>query len=246
MKPVVRIGMVMAGVLLAAGVQEAAAQMLQSADRVFAGVSFGQQTKARTLTISGSSSLYDETATFESTVGVGAERIVDIEAGVRVWSNLAVGGGWSRYTDTSSSTLNASIPDPLFFDTFVARSTTAEGLEREETQIRLSAFWIQPVTDKFDVILYGGPSFFSVKQDVLSGFTVATNTTNLSGVTQTTIDESTTGFHGGVDLRYLIIKNAGVGVFARYSSASVDSDVVEGGKIEMGGFQYGFGLRLRF
>ena len=54
------------------------------------------------------------------------------------------------------------------------------------------------------------------------------------------------GYHLGVDFRYLFIRNAGLGAFVRYTSGSVDTSVVDGGKIDVGGFQYGVGLRVRF
>lgn len=245
MKSALRVGCIASAWLLFVSAP-AMAQMLQSTDRAFASVNFGAQTKARTFTTSGSLPLYDETATFESSVGVGNSSIVDIQAGARVWSNLAVGLGWSKYSDTSTGTMSASIPDPLFFDTFTTSSASASGLEREETQVRVSLYWLQPVTDKLDVAVYAGPTFFSVKQDLMTGITVATGGTTIASVTQSTVDESATGLHIGLDVRYLIIKNAGVGVFARYSSAKFDTSLVDGGSMEAGGLQYGAGLRIRF
>ncbi len=246
MKPVLfRVGIFVVGVLVA-GAVDASAQMLQSTDKVFAGLSFGNQTKARTFTTSGSQPLYDETASFESQVGIGSESLLDISGGVRVWKNVAVGLGWSSYSDTSTGTMTASIPDPLFFDTPHSASTTVEGLEHKETQIHVSLYWLQPLTDKLDVALYGGPTFFSVKQDVLTGITVPTGGTTISAVTTTTIDESATGLHVGLDIRYLIIKNAGVGAFARYTSGKFDTTAIDAGSMEVGGFQYGVGLRVRF
>lgn len=247
MKPVMtRVGILVVGLLLTGAVREASAQMLQSTDKVFAGVSFGQQTKARTFTVSGSQPLYDETATFESSVGIGSSNVVDVSGGVRVWKNVAVGLGWSSYSDTSSSTINASIPDPLFFDTPHARSASFDGLEHKEQQIHVSLYWLQPVTDRFDVAFFAGPTFFSVEQDVLTGITVPTGGTTIDSVTRTTIDESATGFHGGVDLRYLVVKNVGIGAFARYATAKFDTTAIDGGSMEVGGFQYGAGIRVRF
>ena len=247
MKPVLfRVGILVAGVLVAGSVREASAQMLQSTDKVFAGLSFGSQTKARTFTTSGSQPLYGETASFESQVGIGSERLVDLSGGVRVWKNVAVGLGWSSYSDTSTGTMTAAIPDPLFFDALHSRSTTVEGLEHKEQQIHLSLYWLQPLTDKLDLALYGGPTLFSVKQDVLTGITVPTAGTTIGSVTTTTIDESATGLHVGLDIRYLIIKNAGIGAFARYATAKVDTTAIDSGSMEVGGFQYGIGLRVRF
>ncbi len=241
-----RVAILVAALLLTGATQDASAQMLQSTDRVFAGVSFGSQTKARTFTTSGSQPLYDETATFESSVAIGSARIVDVNAGVRAWKNVGIGAGWSKYSDTSTGTLTASIPDPLFFDSLHADSATGTGLKHDEQQIHLSAYWLQPVTDRMDVSLYAGPTFFSVKQDLLTGITVTTGGTTIASVTESTLDESTVGYHVGVDVRYLIIKNAGLGVFARYAAGKVDTTLIDAGTMDLGGFQYGVGLRVRF
>ncbi len=225
---------------------DASAQTLQSTDRAFAGLSFGGQTKARTYQSSGSFPLYEETATFESTVGIGAESLIDISGGVRVWNNLAVGAGFSRYSDTASGVLNASIPDPVLFNTLRSATVDAPGLKHTESQFHVSAYWLLPVTDKVDVSLYAGPTFFAVKQDLPTGFTVATGTSTIASVTRTQINESAIGLHAGVDVRYLILKNAGLGMFLRYAKGGVNSDLVQGGRLDVGGFQYGVGVRVRF
>jgi hypothetical protein len=227
-------------------VTDASAQALQSTDRAFAGLSFGGQTKARTYATSGSLPVYEETATFESTVGIGAESLIDLSGGIRVWNNLAVGVGFSRYSDTSDALFNASVPDPILFNAPHAIATTAPGLKHTESQFHVSAYWLLPVTDKVDVSLYAGPTFFAVKQALPSGFTVTPGTATIATITQTEVSESAVGLHAGVDVRYLILKNAGLGLFLRYAQGRVDSDLVEGGRMEVGGFQYGVGVRIRF
>ena len=239
---IVACGVILSGVM----VTDVSAQMLASTDRAFAAVNFGSQSKARTLTISGSSPLYDETATFESTVGIGAAGIWDVSVGVRVWSNLAIGVGYSRYRDSSDAVVTASVPDPLFFDAPHDSSTPVNGLVHQEGQLHLSAYWLVPVTDKFDIALSGGPTLFSVKQDLPSGITVAPGTADVASVTSSTVDESSIGMHAGADFRYLITSNLGVGAFLRYTSGSVKAALFDGGTLDVGGFQYGAGLRLRF
>ena len=241
------IGMLTGAFFLVVGLAApVSAQTLQSTDKIFAGLSFGGQTKARTYQTSGSLPLYEETATFESTVGIGAEALIDLSAGVRVWNNVAVGLGFSRYSDTSDGTFTASVPDPILFDTHRVASFTPAGLKHTETQVHLSVYWLQPMTDKIDVSVYAGPTFFSVKQDLPSGFTVTPGTATVSAVTITQVKENAVGLHGGVDARYLILKNVGVGVFLRYAQGRVDSDVVTGGRMEVGGFQYGIGVRFKY
>jgi hypothetical protein len=112
--------------------------------------------------------------------------------------------------------------------------------------VHVSVYWLQPVTDKIDVSVYAGPTFFSVKQDLPSGFTVTPATANVASVTLTQVKENAIGLHIGVDARYLILKNAGVGLFLRYAQGRADSDIVNGGRMEVGGFQYGIGVRVRY
>jgi len=241
------IGILTGAFFLVAGVAvPVSAQTLQSTDKAFAGLSFGGQTKARTYTTSGSLPLYEETATFESTVGIGAEALFDISAGIRVWNNVAVGIGFSRYSDTSDGTFIASVPDPVFFDTPHVASFTPTGLKHTESQVHVSVYWLQPVTDKIDVSAYAGPTFFSVKQDLPTGFTVTPGTATVSSVTMTQVKENAVGLHIGVDARYLILKNAGVGLFLRYAQGRADVPIVNGGRMEVGGFQYGVGVRVKY
>ena len=167
-------------------VTDASAQTLQSTDRAFAGLSFGGQTKARTYTTRGTMPLYEETATFESTVGIGAEALIDLSGGMRVWNNVAVGLGFSRYSDTSDGVFNATIPDPVLFDTPRSATFTPTGLKHTESQIHVSVYYLQPVTDKIDVSVYAGPTFFSVKQDLPSGFTVAAGTATIASMPSVT------------------------------------------------------------
>jgi hypothetical protein len=225
---------------------QTSAQTLQSTDKAFAGLSFGGQTKARTYTTSGTMPLYEETATFGSTVGIGASAMFDLSGGLRVWNNIAVGVGFSRYSDTSDGIFTASIPDPVKFDAPHAFTSTATGLKHTESQVHLSVHWLKPVTDKVDLSFYAGPTFFNVKQDLPSGFTVVPGTATIASVTQTQVKENAIGVHIGMDARYLILKNAGVGVFLRFAQGKAKTTAVDSGKIELGGFQYGVGLRMRF
>lgn len=241
------IGIVAGALFLMVGLADrASAQMLQATDRVFAGVSFGGQTKARTFTVSGSLPIYDETATFDSAVGIGAESLLDLSIGARIKWNLGAGIGFSKYSDSSSGFLNATIPDPLLFDTPRTSSTTSGDLQHKETQVHVSLYWLQPVTDKVDLSLYVGSTTFNVKQDLITGFTVAPGTSTIGSITTATLDDSTTGFHLGFDGRYLLHKNVGVGIYLRHASGSIKTTLLDAGKLEVGGFQYGFGFRFKY
>jgi hypothetical protein len=59
------------------------------------------------------------------------------------------------------------------------------------------------------------------------------------------VSKTTAGFNLGVDLQYLIGKKWGVGALARYSWGSADIDGASD-NLTVGGFQLGFGGRMRF
>jgi len=242
-----RITILAAAAVLAVGVADAAAQLvLPWTDKGFANINFGSQTIARRQTNEGNFPIYDEIATWDTSFGVGNNTLVDISGGMRLWRNLGVGVGFSRYKDTSSAPVNASIPDTLIFDSPHASSTTVDGLNHEERGIHLSAVFVIPIIDKLDLSITAGPSFYPLKKDVVSDITVANGGTTIASVLKSSLSENATGGHVGFDVRYRIYKWIGAGIFARYSTASINTNAVGEGKIEIGGLNYGGGLRIVF
>ena len=232
--------------VLLAPAREASAQMLTWTDRVFVNVSAGQQWMNQSLRTSGEFEIYEETATWDAPFDIDDSVLFDIAGGYRVWKNLALGAGFTRTTDTHGATLTASIPDTLEFDRPHVETRSVTGLDREETAFHISATWMVPITDRLDIALSGGPSFFTVKQAYVSGMTVAQGTTTIADVTTASIDKSATGFHIAGDATVRIIRNLGVGFMARYSRAKVDTPELQGGTLEAGGFQGLVGARIRF
>lgn len=235
--------------LLAAGTERAAAQGASpDASTVFLNVNFGAQPKARQYAVSEAFTLYDEPAAIGSTISTGSGSLFDISAGYRVWQDLSIAVGVSRYSDSSSTTVNATIPDPLFTDRPHASSITLNGLDHSERATHLSFVYRLPlqIIDKLDLSVWVGPSFFSLKKDLPANAVVAPGGTTLTSVDKKTVSESATGGHFGIDISYMVTKMIGAGLFVRTSSASVDVEGVDGGKVDVGGVNYGAGLRVRF
>ena len=176
----------------------------------------------------------------------------DATGGVRVWRGLAIGVGVSMFDTDSSATVTARFPHPFYFDRHRQVDGSAAGLTRREIGIHVQATWIVPVTDWLDVAVFGGPTFFTVDQDlvteVMSEDTYPFDTASFTGVTTGSESESANGFNVGVDVGFYFSKNVGVGGMARFSRATVDFNSVNGGIVSMdaGGLQLGGGLRVRF
>ena len=63
--------------------------------------------------------------------------------------------------------MTGSIPSPIFFN----RPRTLDQevvLERKEKAAHLVIGWVVPLGAKFDVLVFGGPSFFRLEQDAVS------------------------------------------------------------------------------
>ena len=225
--------------------------------RVFANINFGYQVQDQNLRQTAEFPLYDETATWEATHALEGGPIFDLGAGFRLLPKLSIGASYTLRTKQSRDvTVNASIPNPIFTDTFRQATASATGLEYTEQAFHIQAFWHIPVTVEFDVMLFGGPTFFQVENDLISGIDVVEaggdfSSVSLQNVSTTRASESTVGFNVGIDGTYMFMRNAGVGAMLRYSRGSADLAAPAGTgsesfDVDAGGFEIAAGLRFRF
>ena len=184
-------------------------------------------------------------------LGAGALRY-DVGGGVRVWRNLAVGVAVSSFRKDNDTTVTARVPHPFFFDRDRHVSGSQGDLGREETAVHVQAAWVAAVNEALEVTIFGGPTFFNVKQDLVTDVLFTQeypfDTAAYAGTTVGRQSESTVGFNVGADVAYYFSGRIGVGWLARYSRATIDLPSQDGGTVavDTGGFHTGGGLRLRF
>lgn len=222
----------------------ALAQM-QWTDKGFFNASLGVQAPSQSLTTNTTFEIYGETASQIASQDVGGGLYFDISGGYKVWKNLAAGVGIAFASSTSDLTVNAEIPDPVFFDRPRSVSTTLTDAKHSQTAINLTGTWMMPVTDKVDVGFQFGPTIFLVSQDVPGTLQVAEPGPTVTSAALTKDDHTTVGVHFGVDATYLVTPRFGAGVLIRYSVGSVDIAGSSDG-LTVGGFQIAFGGRVRF
>jgi hypothetical protein len=232
----------------------ATAQVREWQDRVMFGLSYGVQASSADINSSGTFTIYDEQGTVNSQSSFGAGGLFDLSVGVRVWRNLGIAGGYHFYSSTGDGTIEGTVPHPLFFDRPRSFSQSVDGLERKEQAGHLMFGWMVPLSDRFDVFVYAGPSFFRVKQDVVDSVEVPSEQPPFTSVTvvphTTTYQESVTGYNVGADASYFFNDSDrmrfGVGGFFRYTGASADLGPDGATSTDLGGAQFGFGARVRF
>lgn len=237
-----RLGVLACGMVLSAATP-ALAQM-QWTDKGFAAASVGAQVGTSDVRSEKTFDIYGETASLRGAADVKGGLVFDAAAGYRVWRNLAVGAGVTFLSATSDADIAGSIPSPIKYEAHRPAVATAADLTHNETWVAGLLTWGIPMTDKIDLLVSGGPAFVQVKQELPTGATVSEPGPSLSNVTVTSFSKSGIGFVAGADLRYMVTSRIGVGAMAKFSAASVD--LTEGTKMDVGGFQLGGGLRIKF
>jgi len=233
---------------------QASAQALPWEGRGFFNVNFGIQMIAEDVaTTSSTFTLYDETGklTTEQTIDSTAP-FLDFGGGVRVGGNFGVGFAYSRLSATGTAAVDAEVPSPIFYDAPRKVTASVDDLDHVENGYHFQALWMLPITDRVDLMLSGGPSWFSLTKGIVTSPQITEvgppyTTVNMT-VTQTTTTGSQIGFNVGADLTIRIANNLGVGALVRYAGATVTIEPESGdpSDVKVGGFQVAGGLRIRF
>ncbi len=95
---------------------------------------------------------------------IGGGTLFDIGVRRRVWKNLAVGIAYSTMKNRNDATVSVRVPHPVIFGQSRTATATASDLEHSENAVHLQFMWMIPLTDKFELAVMVGPSFFTVRQ----------------------------------------------------------------------------------
>lgn len=194
--------------------------------------------------------LYQETAEITATQEIGKRPVYDVTAGGRLKGNLGMGFAVSYAKADDAAAITAAIPSPFYFN----RPRTLEApttLERTDLMLHLAAMWLLPLSDRVQMTVFGGPTWFQVKQQAIKSLVIDDvfpfENVGLIGVERDRKTVSTWGFNAGFDVSYFFSKNVGVQGLVRYSqgkgtvsATGVDTDIT------VGGTQAGAGLRFRY
>lgn len=150
-----------------------------------------------------------------------------------------------RRSADADGTLTASLPDPIFYDRAQALSGSITALQHRETWMAVLLAYQLPAiaSGKLGVMVLAGPAVARVKHEVLTDVAVDTGSGQVSA-SLSTISRDLLGFQVGADVTYFLLRNLGAGGYVRYSGAKGNLGPTL--KTELGGVQYGAGLRVRF
>jgi hypothetical protein len=194
--------------------------------RAFVTFGAGVQARSPNFAYDYSTMLFDETA--RAALDIPGKRGVafDIAGGVRVVQNLGVGVTYSRYSMERTATLSTTIPSPLFY----GDPSTIERqipLQRGEDAVHVQAIYKIPIAEKLKVGVFGGPTYFRCRDDVVTQFSILGDfspsldwSVAFKDVTMAVDKDNTWGFNGGADVTYLLNRYIGIGTTVRYSRST--------------------------
>jgi hypothetical protein len=249
-----RAAMVVAVVLAlatAVAVPPAAAQPTTRPTRVRVSINFDGQFGADSFTTTATKPLNVENAVFTTTYATPTGPMFDGGVAVRLKGNLGVGIVVSSFSGKGDGAVTGTVPHPFLFNTPRPVSGTASGLERSELVTHIQAVYVIP-RGKLDIAIGGGPSWFNVKQDLVTDAIYAEiypyDVATFTSATTSRVMKSALGFNVGLDVGFRFGPNIGVGGLVRFARAPTDFSAANSVavKVNAGGVQAGGGLRVYF
>jgi hypothetical protein len=195
---------------------------------------------------------YLETGSTDVDYPIEGGFVFDAGAGVRLWKNLGAGVSVSYFTRSDTASTTTSVPHPFFFNRPRTVTGDATDLTRKETVAHVQAMYLVNPGGRLRMIFSGGPSFFSVEQDMVSEVVITEtfpfDEAAFGSARREQAKGSKTAFNVGADVLFMLSSKFGVGGIVRFSRASVDLDGPGDRTIavDAGGVYAGGGVRLLF
>jgi hypothetical protein len=219
--------------------------------RGFAVVGAGAQVMGPGYTSTSTFKVHAEDASLNADASIGIGPVFGARGGVRVWKNLAIGGGLAVASTSQSLDVTGRLPHPFQFNQFRPVEGTADGLARLETMVAFEASWLMPVTRRIDMFVFGGPAYIRVRQDMATKIKFTESypfdSATFTGVETASLSGGGIGATAGVDVAYLLTRRVGIGGELRYSYARTTlTPSAQPARVPLGGLQVAFAARLLF
>ena len=219
--------------------------------RGFAVIGAGAQVMGPGYTSTATFKVHAEDASLNADASIGVGPVFGARGGMRVWKNLALGGGLVVASTSQSLDVTGRLPHPFQFNQFRQVDGTADGLARLETMVAFEASWLLAVTRRIDMFVFGGPAYIRVRQDMATKIKFTESypfdAATFTGVETSSLSGGGVGATAGVDVAYLLTRRVGIGGELRYSYARTTlTPSTQPARVPLGGLQVAFAARLLF
>jgi hypothetical protein len=186
------------------------------------------------------------TADYPGKVGV----LVDGGFAFRLRKQIRAGVAVTYAMSDGAANVSARVPHPLQLDRPRDVSGTTSKLDRRETGVHAQLQYVVPITRKLHLVLAGGPSYFTVEQQLVDAVqydhVYPYDEATFRGAVTRRAKGSAVGFNAGADAVWTLTRRVGLGGNIRFARGSVDLEGSDGrtAGIDAGGVQGSVGLRL--
>jgi len=218
-----------------------------SIDAAFQGGNQQVQNQAVTPDVYGEDQITETDHKIDRTAAAGRASVV-----ARLWRNFGVGLGYTVSSDAGDGAVAVMAPHPVFTNRPRNASTDLTDLRHREDMFHFQAVYIVPLDDRAQLQIFGGPTWMTVEQAVVTGATVGEVGTPFTAVTlddlqRQKLTNTGVGFNVGMDFAYMFGDSYGAGMFVQYAGGLLDFESRGGpSEVTVGGIQFGGGLRFRF
>jgi hypothetical protein len=192
-----------------------------------------------------------ETATLTADHGRKTAVQFDAGAAVSIAPHVSVGAQYAVADTKPSASITALIPHPLLFNAPRTVQGTLNGVVHNEQKLHVDVIYALPL-HAVDVKIMGGPTFFHLNQDFVSGVSVTEtypfDTATFASATTTRLSKGAVGFNAGADVSHPLSRRVALGGVLRYSRGDVkfDGGSIGSQRVKAGGLEASAGVRVRF
>ncbi|MGE0702418.1 MAG: hypothetical protein AB7F99_08100 [Vicinamibacterales bacterium] len=214
------------------------------------GLSAGLQPEAKGFSQVSTLVEYVEPAPLTISRDEGGAPFFDIGVAFPLAGRLGGSVALSALSTDGAATLQAGIPHPFFFDALRPISGNVN-IQRNELAVH-AGVGVLVGGGPLDLIVSGGPSFFRVRQDVVTAVDYEEaypyDSASFVSATLSEASASKVGYHAALDLTWRFSRVWGLGALVRYARAEVPlvAGDIEAEPMKVGGLQAAAGLRLIF
>ena len=196
--------------------------------------------------------LFQETATVETDVKVGAGARIDVGGGWWIGSRFGAGARISVFRKTGELTADYTLPYPFLFNDHRRASATVDA-SQQVRDLHLQALWKVRAGGPWQVAIFGGPSITWLKQDLADSALRVTYAFPFdeieltSGATASRPEGRAVGAHAGLSVMRRLSTRVGLDMELRWNHATVDLEAGDTSvAVDTGGLQVIVGFRFAF
>lgn len=196
--------------------------------------------------------LFLEQARFDQRYRSPETQGVELGAYWRIKGPVGIGASAELFRSDKEAAYSAVLPHPFYFERNRELSGQLSGLVHEEQALHVNAVVSKTWAGRFTVDVFGGPSLFLTKTEVLVDVPYAEvypyDTVVPGDVETRLLEDHPLGYNVGAGVTFRLAGPLGIDLGARYSQAQIRIAPSENGTIEFlaGGFRLGAGLRFLF